>query len=213
MTSMRKAELGFWMNLPPGWLPLDPRSSRIPEQVEQLLERRVAEDPQVAAHRGQIEQQLRHALKLARSQDLSFAAILATFTEDGLPIAASLALTRHRTPDGVQAHQVLAELGEQRERTNTLFDIPFIGTAVRSEYLDRTQVELPAAQGSGAPAGVGTAEVAVYQYYIGVPNSTDLIIATGATPTLPMREVFAQLFDAIISTFQFVDEGPDTGGK
>lgn len=211
MTSMRKADLGFWMNLPPGWLPLDPKSNRIPEQVEELLERRAAEDPQVAAHRGQIEQQLRHALKLARSQDLAFAAILATFTEDGLPIAASLALTRHRTVDGAEAHQVLAELGEQRDKTNTLFEIPYIGTAVRSEYLDRTPVEMPPARGSSAPAGTGVAEVAVFQYYIAVPHSTDLIIASGATPTLPMREVFSQLFDAIISTFQFVD-GADTGG-
>jgi len=212
MTRMSKPEVGFWMNLPEGWLPLDPRSTGIPEQVEAMLEKRSAEDPNVVAHRGQIEETLRRALKLARSQDLAFGAILATFTPDGLPITASLALTRHKTIDGAEAHQVLAELGEQRDRTTTLFEIPFIGTVVRSEYRDKTPVEVPPAKGSNAPAASTIAEVAVVQYYIAVPRSTDLVIATGATPTLPMAEVFSQLFDAIISTFQFVD-GVNTGGR
>ena len=83
---------------------------------------------------------------------------------------------------------------------------------VRSEYLDQTPVEVPPAKGSNAPAGTSIAEVAVFQYYIAVPHSTDLVIATGATPTLPMRAVFSQLFDAIISTFQFVEDGANTGG-
>jgi len=212
MTEMRKAELGFWMNLPEGWLPLDVRSDSIPDQVRELLERRCVEDPLAAAHRGKLEQQLRQAVKMARSQDLAFGAILATFTPDGLPITASLALTRHRTIDGAEAATVLSALNEQRDKQNSLFDVPFLGTVVRSEYLDRTPVEVPPARGSSAPAATATAEVAIFQYYIPVPRSTDVVIATGATPTLPMRAAFAQLFDAIISTFQFVD-GADTGGR
>lgn len=209
---MSKPELGFWMNLPDGWLPLDPRAKDIPREIESMLDQRAAEDPNVAAHRGQVEETLRRALKLARSQDLAFGAILATFTPDGLPITASLALTRHKTIDGAEAHQVLAELGEQQDKKNTLFEIPFIGTVVRSEYRDKTPVEVPAAKGSNAPAATDIVEIAVWQYYIAVPHSTDLVIATGATPTLPMAAVFSQLFDAIISTFQFVD-GVDTGGR
>jgi len=210
---MHKAELGFWMNLPPGWVPIDPRSGRIPDQVAELIERRVAEDAEVAKHRGQIEDQIRHALKAARSSDLVFGSLLATFTADGLPIAASVALTRHHTPDGADAHLVLAELGDQSGKTNALFEVPYVGTVVRSEYLDQHPVEVPPAAGSNAPAGVSMAEVFVVQYYLPVPASSDVLIATCATPTLPMREVFSQLFDAIVSTFQFVEDAADTGGK
>ncbi len=212
MTSMHKAELGFWMNLPPGWVPIDPKSGRIPAQVDELIERRVAEDPRVAEHRGQIKDQIRQALKAARSADLAFGALLATFTPDGLPITASLALTRHRTLDGAEANQVLGELGQQSGKTSGLFDVPFVGTVVRSEYLDRHEVEMRPEPGSGAPPAMSTAEVFVVQYYLPVPIGSDVLIATCVTPTLPMREVFSQLFDAIISTFQFVDEDADTGG-
>lgn len=213
MTSMRKADLGFWMNLPPGWVPIDPKDTDIPAQVAALVQRRVDEDPEVAKHRGRLEQQIRQALKAARSTaDLSFAALLATFTPDGLPIAASLTLTRHPTPDGVQAQQVLAELGEQAGKTNSLFEVPFVGTVVRSEYLERTTVERPTRAGTNRPGEVSQVEVFVVQYYLPTPVGNDVLIATGTTQTLPLREVFAQLFDAIISTFQFVDDGSDSGG-
>lgn len=205
MTTTRSSGLGFWMNLPDGWLPLDLAGGRIPDQIARLLDERAAAEPQVAAHRGQVEQQLRNALRVARAKELAFAAILATFTADGLPIAASLALTRHRSPDGADASRILSGLGQQRDKQNTLLELPHTGTVVRSEYLDRTPVELPAgpAKRGGTPA---VAEVVVFQYYLPLPTGRELIVATGATPTLPMRSVFGQLFDAIISTFQFVDE-------
>lgn len=204
MTSTRTAALGFWMNLPEGWLPLELSSGRIPDQVARLLDERSAANPQVAAHRGQVEQQLRSALRTARIKELTFAAILATFTSTGLPIAASLALTRHRAPDGSDAARILSELDQQSDKHNSLLELPFVGTVVRSEYLDRTPVQLPAGRGqAGKPA---VAEVAVFQYYLPMPGGRNLVVATGATPTLPMRAPFGQLFDAIISTFQFVEE-------
>ena len=90
-----------------------------PDQIARLLDERAAAEPQVAAHRGQVEQQLRNALRVARAKELAFAAILATFTADGLPIAASLALTRHRSPDGADVSRILSGLGQQRDKQNT----------------------------------------------------------------------------------------------
>jgi len=208
MTSTRRAAPGFWLNLPDGWLPLEPGSERIPDQVQRLVELRAQADPRVAEHRGQVEQQLRAALKEARAKELSFGAILATFTADGRPITASLALTRHRSPGGADAHRILAELGDQRDKQNTLIELPYVGTVVRSAYLDRTPVELPA--GQGRPASV-LAEIAVFQYFMPMPGGSDIVVATGATPTLPMREVFGSLFDAILTTFQFVEDDPAAG--
>ncbi len=204
MNATAQTRPGFWLNLPDGWLPLDPRGGRIPQQVRRLLDRRAGEDPQVAAHRGQVEQQLRAALRMARAKEFAFGAILATFTAEGLPITASLALTRHRSPDGAEAGAILAELGEQKDKHSSLFEVPFLGTVARSEFLDRTPVELPSAGRPGAAATV--AEVAVFQYFLPVPGRCELLLATGATPTLPLREVFGTLFDAIVSTFQFLDE-------
>ncbi|MEO9236681.1 MAG: hypothetical protein ABI418_01190, partial [Jatrophihabitantaceae bacterium] len=136
-----------------------------------MLDERAAADPQVAAHRGQVERQLREALRAARTKELTFAAILTTFTRTGLPIAASLALTRHRTPDGSDAQRILSELGEQSGKQNSLYELPFVGTVVRSEYLDSF------AAGSGPLGGTGTAEVAVFQYYLPMPTGHEVIVA------------------------------------
>ncbi|MGI8665425.1 MAG: hypothetical protein ACR2N4_05265 [Jatrophihabitans sp.] len=200
--------LGFWMNLPEGWWPLELSRGRIPEQVRRLLDERAAADPQVAAHRGQVEQQLRAPLRSPRAKELTFGAILATFTGTGLPIAASLALTRHRSPDGADAARILAELGHQSGRRNSLFELPFVGTVVRSDYLDRTPLE-SSGGGVGKPGTPPLVEVAVFQYYIPMPGGAEIMLATGASPTLPMRAAFGELFDAIISTFQFVDAPSD----
>jgi hypothetical protein len=189
------------MNLPEGWLPLDLSNGQIPAQIRDLIDARVEQDPQASAYRGQIEQQLRAAIRIARSKDMAFAAILATFTADGLPIAASLALTRHRAPDGADAARILAELGDQSTKHNTLIELPYVGTVVRSEYLDRITMDDASSPGRGAHA-----DVAVFQYFLRMSGRGDIVVATGVTPTLPLRAQFGALFDAIISTFQFVDE-------
>jgi hypothetical protein len=196
-TVTRRPSPGYWMNLPEGWIPLDLDSGeRIPVQVERLIAERAAADPAVAVHRGQIERQIAGALRAARVRQLSFAAMLATFTSTGLPVAASLALTRHRRPDGASAGDILADLESQRGKTASMLELPDVGPIVRCSYLDRLPIE----------GRTEVAEFAIFQYYLPVPGGRDLVVATGATPTLPMTEIFGQLFDAILSTFQFVDD-------
>lgn len=198
--AVKAAKLGYWMNLPEGWLPLDlSDGQRIPTAVAELIDERAAADPNVAEHRAAIERQVAAAVRAARTKELSFAAILATSTSTGLPIAASLALTKHRSPDGADAGRILAGLGKAGGKTNTLFRTPFAGTAVRSSYPETVAAE-------GPDGETQTVQIAVVQYFLPMPSGRDILVASGATPTLPMAAAFGELFDAIMSTFQFVSE-------
>ena len=203
MSAATKPKLGFWMNLPDGWIPLDPSSERVPDQVARILDSRADTDPHLSAHRGNVERQLTAALKAARTRDLVFGAILATFTRDGFPIAASLAVTRHTAPTAAEAGAILEGLGTDGAKANTLLDTPFAGTVVRSAYRERVAA-------SDAPHAEST-EVAVFQYFLPTPDRRRVLVATGATPTLPMADVFGTLFDAMVSTFQFVNETDGDG--
>lgn len=197
VSSSAATRVGFWLNLPDGWLPLDIEGGRIPAQVAALIEQRAAADPNVAAHRRVIEQQIASALRAARRKELAFAAILATCTRDGLPIAASLAVTRHRMPGSADLDAMLGAAQAQAGRTVSLLDTPFAGAAVRCAWRERIAAQ---------PGVRETAEVALVQYHVPIPGrQQQLLTLTGATPTLPMAEVFGTLFDAIVSTLQFLD--------
>ncbi len=196
-----RTRYGFWMNLPDGWMALDPTEA-IPVQLARLLDARAADDPNVAAHRQQIERQIRSALAAARDAEVSFGAILAAFTADGLPIAGSLALTRHAIPGDTDPRVLLGRVEGQGGALTTVIDVPFVGPVVRSASRERLSVpakDLP----PGAPDSL---EVAIFQYLLPVPGGQEVVVASCATPTEPMFEIFGRLFDAMISTFQFVPE-------
>ncbi len=193
----------YWLNLPDGWLRLETTGERIPVQVQRLLDEAIAREPAAGAHRGQIERQLTSALRTARSRELAFAAMLATFTPNGLPIAASLTITVHKAPTGSDVSQILSGVGagpDASARENSLFELPFVGNVVRSAFRDRVAIDDAA---RGEPT---VADIAVWQYFIPEPSGRTVVVVTGATPTLPMTEVFGRLFDAVASTFQFVDD-------
>lgn len=185
--------LSFLLTLPPDWLVLDLESERIPVQVERLIEAAAGRDAGVAAHRGQIERQIRSVLREARTRDLSFCAMLATVIDDVLPMTATLTVSLRAAPDGADVNAIIGDL---RRRPNAVvgeFLVPAVGPSVRAVY--REVVEDLAAS--------GPVEAAVCQYFVPAPRGSKVAVITAATPTLPLADHFAALFDEVAATFEF----------
>ena len=181
----------FWLDLPPDWLVLDPGSGRVLAQVAALVQRAVAKDPAVAAHRGMIESEIRAVVAQARSGDLSFCAMLATVVNDVLPMMATLTVAHRAVRDGADTSSMLSTLRRRPGAAVTRVQLASAGTAVRAVFRDK-------ARGGGLDRPV---QAAVCQYFI--PTRSGVVVVTGATPLLPLAEHFADLFDAIADSFTF----------
>ncbi|MCW2541295.1 MAG: hypothetical protein JWN95_3020 [Frankiales bacterium] len=203
MTSITGAEpadvsSAFWMNLPDGWVVLDLDTKDVPVQLQELMDDAQSRDASFADHRGVLEKQIKTMIRSARSSDVSFAAILATFSEGGLPVSASLTVSLHDAPEAADAHKILSEIDADNTevgRSNRVIELPYVGNVVRSAYL----------QNMNYTSFQGNAKNAIFQYFIPLPdNARRIAVVTGVTPTLPLTEAFGGLFDAVLSTFQFI---------
>jgi hypothetical protein len=192
-TSPPSAGQAFWMNLPEGWSVLDLGSSDVPSQVRVLMDETEQREPSFARYRATLDKQLRSMIRSARSSDVCFAAIFATIADHGLPVAGSISVTAHDAPEAVEADRILSEIEHEDGRTNTVIELPHVGRVVRSAF----RQEL-------GSTSAGKAETAVFQYFIPVPTSRRITVVTCVTPTLPIAELFGDLYDAILSTFQFL---------
>ncbi len=195
-TSAPSSGQAFWMNLPEGWSVLDLGSSDVPSQVRILMDETEQREPSFAQYRATLDKQLRSMIRSARSSDVCFAAIFATIADRGLPVTGSISVTAHEAPEAVEADKILSEIEHQDGRSNTVIELPHVGRVVRSAF----RQEL----GSTNLPDLGTAETAVFQYFIPVPTSRRITVVTCVTPTLPIAELFGDLYDAILSTFQFL---------
>jgi hypothetical protein len=192
-TSAPSSSQAFWMNLPEGWSVLDLGSSDVPGQVRILMDETEQREPSFAQYRATLDKQLRSMIRSARSSDVCFAAIFATIADRGLPVAGSISVTAHDAPEAVEADRILSEIEHEDGRTNTVIELPHVGRVVRSAF----RQELGSTH-------AGKAETAVFQYFIPVPTSRRITVVTCVTPTLPIAELFGDLYDAILSTFQFL---------
>ncbi len=187
----------FWMNLPDGWSVLDLDSTDVPEQVRQLMDEAERRDASFSQYRATLDKQLKTMIRSARSSDVAFAAILATFADGGLPVSASISVSLHDAPEAADADKILSEMGSETGRSTSVLELPYVGRVVRSAYLQKLNTT----------SHQGNAETAIFQYFIPVPGGRRIAVVTGVTPTLPLIEIFGDLYDAVLSTFQFISAG------
>ncbi|AZI58831.1 hypothetical protein EH165_12475 [Nakamurella antarctica] len=191
----------FSLRLPPDWFVLDMKSDRVPAQVQRLVDEAVLRDPGVAAHRGRVESQVRSAMRRARAANLSFCAVLSTWVDDVLPLAASLTASVQSVRGSER--EVLAEHLQRRKGALVETVEHRVGPVVRSSFVD--VIADPALGGAAAKS-------AVWQYFFAVPERGGLVVVTAASPVLELREQFGSLFDAIVESFRFGVAGSDRVG-
>ncbi|MDQ2836248.1 MAG: hypothetical protein M3Y42_14170 [Actinomycetota bacterium] len=201
VTSTGATGQAFWMNLPDGWSVLDLDSKQAPAQVRVLMDEAEQRDGSFAQYRAPLEKQLVMMIRSARSSDVSFAAILATRADGGLPVAGSISVSLHDAPEAADADRILSEIDHEEGRSNSVIELPHVGRVVRSAYLQKLN---PSGQQSNPSGQQSNAETAVFQYFIPVPDGRRIAVVTCVTPTLPLLELFGDLYDAILSTFQFI---------
>jgi hypothetical protein len=182
----------FTLNLPPDWMILDLEGDRIPIQVERLMIEAAQRDPNVAAHRGALEKQVRSALREVRSSELSFCAMLSRVIDDVLPMSATITVALRNVP--ADAGDMVSQLHRLPGARVTQFDLPSVGSIVK------------VAHRSTANSGVLEStpiEAAVVQYFIPTPRGSRMAVITAATPVLPLADHFESLFDEIARSFAF----------
>ena len=200
---------GFSITVPASWWEFDIHPSSRDDNIRRLVNERVKQMPELAEHRETITKFLR---KMAREAYDSGAVYCGCMVQDfdGVPISAqvTVSLVGARTPDGqimpTDPELVAASLREKVARREgdtwrkvTMVTIPEAGRAARTYGVE--DVELP--------GGTKTVRTVLMQTFIPLPGNEDKVaLVSASSPVLDLADAFFDVFDAITSTFRFVEE-------
>ena len=199
--------VGFAVTVPASWFELDVRPATRNTCIEALVRERVAAQPQLWEHRGQITRLLREVARRGWEAGARYCAALVQPTEEGA-LTASVTVTVLGSPGGagelemdrvpglLERLHTRAPQGPGESWTQVgVVELPEAGTAARAHGIE--DVELP--------EGAGWVRVAMMQTYVPVPGTTTVLLVSCSSPVLALAEAWFDLFDAITGTFQLVD--------
>lgn len=200
---------GFSITVPASWWEFDIHPASRDDNIRRMVNERVKQIPEMAEYRDTITKFLR---KMARDAYDSGAVYCGSMAQgfDGIPISAqvTVSLVGARTPEGkilpTDPEVVAASLREKVARREgdtwrkvTMVTIPETGQAARTYGIE--DVELP--------GGTKTVRTVLMQTFIPLPGTGDKVaLVSASSPVLDLAESFFDVFDAVTSTFRFVEE-------
>lgn len=198
--------VGFALAVPPSWWEFDVDPATRAGSLERLLEEQVRDVPELRPHRTALARLLREQADTAWAAGASYCATMVEPTEDG-PVVASVAVLVVPAPTTALGGGVEALLAP-------FTPIPMSGP---DEPWRRVEVvEVPGAGRAGRWAGVvdvdlpeqaGQVRMVQMQTLVPLPAARVLLL-TCSSPVLPLAEDLLELFDAISSTLEVLEEAP-----
>ncbi|MEU7584287.1 hypothetical protein AB0B50_42670 [Streptomyces sp. NPDC041068] len=200
---------GFSIKVPETWWEFDVRPESRDAAIRQMINDRVRARPELAPHRDTFEAFLRKASKDAWQSGALYCGCMAESFGGDTPVTGSVtvSLVGARTPNGdvlpTDPERIVAQLGvreAKREgdawRKVTTVDIPGVGLAARTHGIEDISV-----QGDDR-----TIRVVLMQTFIPVPGQEGKVaLVSGSSQILDLADSFFDIFDAVTSTFRFVE--------
>ncbi|GAB3274998.1 hypothetical protein [Kineosporia babensis] len=195
---------GFAISVPDGWLEVDLHPDSRNASINDLVTRQVKEVPELREHRAALVRALRSAARSAHAAGAAYTASMIQPIEDAV-IAANVTISIVEAPNEENASETivahLAEIprgaGEDpvwREVTST--ELPGIGRVPRTQGVEDITM----------PEGSGWIRSVIMQTFVPVPGSAGKVaLVTCSSPILALSTELIDLFDAVTSTFRFLE--------
>ncbi|NIL55225.1 hypothetical protein HBK87_32390 [Streptomyces sp. 2BBP-J2] len=202
---------GFRINVPESWWEFDVRPESRDDSIHRMVSERVRAHPELEPHRDTFVSFLRKAAADAWKSGALYCGCMAESFGGDTPITGSVtvSLVGGRTSKGdplpTDPEAVIAQLAVKEARREgdawrkvTTVDIPGVGPAARTYGIE--DVPVP-----GDELG-RTIRAVLMQTFIPVPGQEGKVaLVAGSSQVLDLAESFFDIFDAITSTFRFVD--------
>ena len=193
---------GFALSVPDSWFEIDLHPDTRNASIQELVNQRLREVPELFEHRAAIARALRSA---ARSAHAAGAVYCGTMVQglDSMVITATVTVTLVDAPDdknGVEtiAQQLtpIARSGPDRTWREVVYaELPEVGRVPRTQGEEDVTM----------PEGSGWIRAVLMQTFVPLPGprSTRVAVITCSSPVLPLVDELIDLFDAVTSTFRF----------
>ncbi|MFF0808480.1 hypothetical protein [Streptomyces albogriseolus] len=202
---------GFRIKVPESWWEFDVRPESRDGSIHRMVSERVRAHPELEPHRDTFVSFLRKAAADAWKSGALYCGCMAESFGGDTPITGSVtvSLVGGRTskgdplptdPEAVTAQLAVKEARREGDswRKVTTVDIPGVGPAARTYGIE--DVPVP-----GDELG-RTIRAVLMQTFIPVPGQEGKVaLVAGSSQVLDLAESFFDIFDAITSTFRFVD--------
>ncbi|MFF5344551.1 hypothetical protein ACFY4H_28255 [Streptomyces althioticus] len=202
---------GFRIKVPESWWEFDVRPESRDDSIHRMVSERVRAHPELEPHRDTFVSFLRKAAADAWKSGALYCGCMAESFGGDTPITGSVtvSLVGGRTgkgdplptdPEAVAAQLAVKEAKREGDswRKVTTVDIPGVGPAARTYGIE--DVPVP-----GDELG-RTIRAVLMQTFIPVPGQEGKVaLVAGSSQVLDLAESFFDIFDAITSTFRFVD--------
>ncbi|MFZ4178016.1 hypothetical protein [Streptomyces tunisiensis] len=202
---------GFRIKVPESWWEFDVRPESRDDSIHRMVTERLRAHPELAPHRDTYISFLRKAAADAWKSGALYCGCMAETFGGDIPITGSVtvSLVGGRTskgdplptdPEAVTAQLAVKEAKREGDswRKVTTVDIPGVGPAARTYGIE--DVPVPDDE-------LGrTIRAVLMQTFIPVPGQEGKVaLVAGSSQVLDLAESFFDIFDAITSTFRFVD--------
>ncbi|MCX4621825.1 MULTISPECIES: hypothetical protein [Streptomyces] len=202
---------GFRIKVPESWWEFDVRPESRDDSIHRMVSERVRAHPELEPHRDTFVSFLRKAAADAWKSGALYCGCMAESFGGDTPITGSVtvSLVGGRTskgdplptdPEAVTAQLAVKEARREGDswRKVTTVDIPGVGPAARTYGIEDVRVP-------GDELG-RTIRAVLMQTFIPVPGQEGKVaLVAGSSQVLDLAESFFDIFDAITSTFRFVD--------
>ncbi|CAL9469863.1 hypothetical protein [Streptomyces sp. enrichment culture] len=202
---------GFRIKVPESWWEFDVRPDSRDDSIHRMVTERLRAHPELAPHHDTYITFLRKAAADAWKSGALYCGCMAETFGGDTPITGSVtvSLVGGRTSKGdplpTDPEAVIAQLAVKEARREgdswrkvTTVDIPGVGPAARTYGIE--DVPVP-----GDELG-RTIRAVLMQTFIPVPGQEGKVaLVAGSSQVLDLAESFFDIFDAITSTFRFVD--------
>ncbi|MFZ4127165.1 hypothetical protein [Streptomyces sp. XHT-2] len=202
---------GFRIKVPESWWEFDVRPESRDDSIHRMVTERLRAHPELAPHHDTYITFLRKAAADAWKSGALYCGCMAETFGGDTPITGSVtvSLVGGRTSKGdplpTDPEAVIAQLAVKEARREgdswrkvTTVDIPGVGPAARTYGIE--DVPVP-----GDELG-RTIRAVLMQTFIPVPGQEGKVaLVAGSSQVLDLAESFFDIFDAITSTFRFVD--------
>jgi hypothetical protein len=198
---VRTAPTGFALSVPPSWFEVDVHPHTRDGSINSLVRHRVRAVPELFAHRAALVRTLRGAARTAYAGGAGYCGVMVEGF-DGTPLTATVTVSVVAAPGDVRAvHDHLRPIerrGRDRPwRVVETVDLPAAGRVTRTRGVEDVTL----------PDGAGWIRAALVQTFVPVPGPGPVRVAliTGSTPIVSLAAEMHDLFDAVTSTFRFVE--------
>jgi hypothetical protein len=196
---------GFALSVPDSWFEVDVHPDTRNASIQELVQERLRDVPELFEHRSTIARALRSA---ARSAYAAGAVYCGTMVQglDGAVLTATVTVTLVDAPDDktgvetiVQQLTAIPRSGPDATWRDVVYaELPELGRVPRTQGVDDVTM----------PEGSGWIRTILMQTFVPVPGprSTRVAVITCSSPILPLADEMLDLFDAVTSTFRFTTD-------